>query len=336
MITVRRLLGIVLVGAVGALASTPAFALDPYDVPVITCEGSTLSSITLHVCGGATTGAPAGVTIQWKTAADYAATGWADDGTLCKLSLSGQPSLQHPGKSNWELLPGECYDIGIGDINFDETGVSGTGCGLDALECGTDYVFRWFAHAGRGFGRSDWGGTLTCATLACVTDRCTYTQGYWKTHGTGACQTGQNADEWPASVRSGGMSLGTVPYTADQLCSILNTPAAGNGLLTLAHQLITAKMNLANNGPTCTDVSAAIAAADALIGSKIAPPVGTGSLKPGATSDLVSTLTAYNEGTLCGPHCGDEGSNAAKQGSTPSATTPVQKSTWGKLKISHR
>src|SRR5262245_53323548 len=189
--------------ALGGLSGT-ALALDPYDTPVITCEGSTLASITLHVCGGAVTGAPAGLSIHWKTAADFAVSGWADDGTLCALSLSGQPSLMHPDKSRWELLPGECEDIVIGDINFDETGVSGQGCGLDALECGTEYVFRWFAHAGRGFGRSDWGGDITCSTAACPPQQCTFTQGYWKNHGVDGCRSGMNTNNWPATILANG------------------------------------------------------------------------------------------------------------------------------------
>src|SRR6266700_5899346 len=91
-----------------AVANSPASAgLDPYAVPTLSCESSTLASITLNVCGGST-GAPAGVTIQWKTAADFALNGWADGTDLCALSLSGQPSLQHPGASRWDLGAGLC------------------------------------------------------------------------------------------------------------------------------------------------------------------------------------------------------------------------------------
>jgi hypothetical protein len=319
-----------------AFASAPALAgLTPYDVPAISCGDATLATITLNVCGGAS-GAPAGLTIQWKTKADYIASGWSDDGTLCALSLSGQPSLQHPGASRWDLGPGECTTIAIGDINFDETGVSGT-C-VDPLDCGTTYVFRWFAHAGRGFGRSDWGGDLECSTLPCPPpgDRCTYTQGYWKNHGGPAGCDGAPVNPpdvpWPASVLSGGMDLGLVHYSADQLCAIFDVAAAGNGLISLAHQLIAARLNLANNGTACSDLTAAIAAADALIGNLVVPPVGGGSLAPGTTSALTGVLTSYNEGTLCGPHCG----GGLKSGASPESATPAKPSTWGQLKVRYR
>lgn len=352
-----RFLGCCLVGlGVVALASAPAFAaLDPYSVPDVSCEGSTLASITLHVCGGAT-GAPAGVTIQWKTAADFAASGWADDGTLCKLSLSGQPSLQHPEKSRWELLPGECEDITIGDIEFDETGVSGSGCGLDPLKCGTYYVFRWFAHAGRGMGRSDWGGDLTtCHTLDCpVEGRCTYTQGYWKNHGGPAGCDGSPVNSpdpvWPASIISGGMNLGTVHYTADELCTILNTAGGNKGLIKLAHQLIAANLNLANNAVGCPALTAAIVSANSAIGSvnlitliagdcsgpPSGRPAGCGSGVPDANTDL----TNFNEGVLgglCGPHCSKGGGgDSIKSGATPLAPSSTQRSSWGSVKSIYR
>ena len=320
------------VAGVASLAIAPAQALTPYDVPVITCESATLSSIMLNVCGGAS-GAPAGVTIQWKLKSDWETSGWADDGTLCKLSLSGQPSLQHPDKSRWELLPGECETVKIGDNIFDETGASGT-C-VEPLQCGKEYVFRWFAHAGRGFGRSDWGGDLTCSTLPCPppADRCTYTQGYWKNHGgPPGCDTAPvNPPDpaWPASVMSGGMTIGTVHYTAADLCAILGAPAAGNGLISLAHQYIAARLNLLSNGPACADVSNALAKADLLIGAKVIPPVGTGSLTPKVASGLNDILTDYNEGDLCGPHCNKD--NIQRNSAQPSMQTR-----WGELKIRYR
>lgn len=314
-------------GAAASFVAAPALAqLPPYDVPVITCEDATISSITLNVCGGATTGAPAGLTIQWKLKEDFEVSGWADDGTLCKLSLSGQPSLQHPDKSRWELLPGECVSLKIGDINFDETGVSGTGCGLDALECGKTYVFRWFAHAGRGFGRSDWGGNLECSTLPCPPGgQCTFTQGYWKNHGTGDCQKGGNTDQWPASIRSGGLDLGTNHYSADDLCAILNRPAKGCGLLSMAHQLIAAYLNIANGAKACPELASVLPAAHAAIGST---NLLTTSCSGGGVPFPNDVLTSFNEGTLCGPHCDDTVPRLGAQ--------PVQKSPWGTIKQRYR
>ena len=109
--------------------------------------------------------------------------------------------------------------------------------------------------------------------------------GYWKNHYDAA---------WPASVVSGGMTIGTVHYTAAQLHSILNAPSTGNGVIILAHQLITAKLNVANGDNPGAAVLAAIASADALIGGLVAPPVGAGWLHPSLTGALTQTLDTYN------------------------------------------
>jgi hypothetical protein len=326
----RRLVIAALALCAAVLFVAPAHALTPYDVPVITCGDATLASLTLNVCGGAS-GAPAGLTIQWKKKSDWDISGWADDGTLCKLSLSGQPSMQHPGKSRWELMPYECETIKIGDINFDETGVSGQDCGLDPLECGTEYVFRWFAHAGRGFGRSDWGGDLVCSTAPCPPSQCTYTQGFWKTHGPDGCRTGKNFNQWPASAFP--MTLGTTSYTADEVCSIFNVPAGGNCLLSLAHQLIAAKLNIANGATECASLTTAIASANSIIGNRVIPPVGSGSIPSpcGSVSPTTDALTAYNEGGLCSPNC--HGSGPLFNIESPAN---VKKSHWGEVKVRYR
>jgi len=100
------------------------------------------------------------------------------------------------------------------------------------------------------------------------------------------------------------LSLGTVTYTQSQLLQILNQPAQGNGLVILAHQLIAAKLNIAH-GADPADVAQAIADADAMIGSLVVPPIGSGYLPPSQTSDLTETLTEYNEGTIGPGHCED-------------------------------
>jgi len=83
--------------------------------------------------------------------------------------------------------------------------------------------------------------TITCATLPCVGSPCTYTQGYWRTR----------PNAWPVTS----LALGAVTYQAAQLTAILDNPAQGNGLVILAHQLIAAKLNIAN-GADPTDVAA--------------------------------------------------------------------------------
>ena len=135
--------------------------------------------------------------------------------------------------------------------------------------------------------------TVGFTVLPCSTG-CTLTQGYWKTH----------YPSWPLSVINGGMTLGSVHYTAAQLESILNTSPVGNGLISLAHQLIAAKLNIAN-GADGSAVTSTIAAADALIGSLVVPPAGSGFLAPATTSALTSALDDYNNGVTGPGHCAD-------------------------------
>ena len=91
-----------------------------------------------------------------------------------------------------------------------------------------------------------------------------------------------------------GLSLGNRVYSATELLSILQqNPVAGNGLIALAHQLVSAKLNIANGADGST-IAATIAAADALIGSQVVPPVGGGSLAPSQTGSLTQSLDAFN------------------------------------------
>jgi hypothetical protein len=100
------------------------------------------------------------------------------------------------------------------------------------------------------------------------------------------------------------LTLGTVSYTQAQLLPILDQPAQGNGLVILAHQLIAAKLNEAH-GADPADTAQATADADAIIGGLVIPPNGSGYLPAGQTSELVETVTQYNEGTIGPGHCDD-------------------------------
>jgi len=95
-----------------------------------------------------------------------------------------------------------------------------------------------------------------------------------------------------------------VTYQAAELMAILDDPARGNGLVILTHQLIAAKLNIAN-GADPSAVQQAITDADSMIGALVVPPIGYGYLAPGQTSDLTETLTEYNEGTIGPGHCID-------------------------------
>jgi hypothetical protein len=279
---------------IGAAPKPPKIQMD---TPTISCGGGpTQTSINLQVCAGAS-GAPAGFSIQWMTAADFAANGgWylSEDSRLCKASFSGNANL-----SRYNLGPSQCVTVTVGEFLFDN-GAS-TNC-LDALVCGTSYVFHAFAHATNTLNRSDFTANSTCSTLACDhAPGCTLTQGYWKTHNDVVCATDPGSPlciNWPVTS----LTLGSVSYNQAQLLSIFNQSAAGNGLIALAHQLIAAKLNVAN-GADDSSVAGAIVSADALIGGLVVPPVGSGSLAPSATSALTTTLTNFNEGAIGPGHC---------------------------------
>jgi hypothetical protein len=237
------------------------------------------------------------------TLADFVANGsqWSNDSTLCKASFSGVP-----GCSDYNLPSGQCHTATVGDIDTGQCGVSVENCGGDTLLCDTDYVFRSFAHnVPGGPNKSDFSVTLQCRTAPCevvCVPGCTFTQGYWKTHGSGACGNGNNCNVWPVQ----NLTLGLVNYSQDQLCSIFNQNVGGNGLVNLAHQLIAAKLNIAS-GADSTAIAATIADADALIGGLLIPPLGNGFVAPNVVAADVANLTAFNEGILVNgpPHCAE-------------------------------
>ena len=289
----------------GAVLAAPAHAgkVTKMDTPSLTCGEVNAVSFDVLVCAGALSGAPAGFSLQWVTATQLALgpdgiAGTLDDNTwpssdldLCKASFSGNANggVFNLGKS-------QCSSVNLGDNLFDQPGAS-SNCANTPLACGTTYAVRGFAHANSTLFRSNFTTNLFCSTSACEpVGGCTFTQGYWKTHGP--IPSGNNGNEWPVTE----LMLGSVLYSDLQLQAIFDRPAAGNGLVSLAHQLIAAKLNVAN-GADGSAVAAAIAAADALIGGLVVPPVGAGSLPSSATSALNATLTSFNEGDIGPGHC---------------------------------
>ena len=216
------------------------------------------------------------------TLADFIANGnqWPDDPSeFCQASFANS------------LAPNQTMAVVIGDDRlFDSFGVR-SDCSGDPLPCDTAYVFRCRVNETDSCSASPWGNTITCATLPCSPGQnCTYTQGYWKNH----------SDVWPLQS----LTLGAVSYSESQLLQILNRPAQGNGLVILAHQLIAAKLNIAN-GADPTAVQQFVINADNMVGGLIVPPIGNGYLSPSQTSELTDTLTEYNEGTIGPGHCND-------------------------------
>lgn len=102
------------------------------------------------------------------------------------------------------------------------------------------------------------------------------------------------------------MVLGNKVYTKDELCSILNQAVKGNCLISLVHQLIAAKLNIANGAPH-SSIDATIVQADALIGNKVVPPVsGSTDSLPCNISAFIDALDNYNQGkSQDSPHCGE-------------------------------
>ena len=275
----------------------PSPAPAPAVAPIaISYETSAASNIAIHVAAGQT-GAPAGFSIQWMTLADYVALGnqWpvtsevpnAQAPSFCKANFSG--IVRSSGCIPYNLHPGQGVTVVIGDDSLYDNCAVSSPCSGAPLLCNTAYVFR--ASALDVTGQLRVSDTITCATLQCVGgSSCTYSQGYWRNH--------QNA--WPVTS----LTLGTVTYQAAELMAILDDPAQGNGLVILVHQLIAAKLNIAN-GADPSAVQQAVTDADNMIGALVVPPIGSGYLPPGQTGDLTETLTEYNEGTIGPGHCND-------------------------------
>lgn len=265
------------------------------------------TSISVIVTAGAS-GAPNGFTVEWIPASLFDALGgWPTPASpsLLKADFHGVPTLNiNDGTDSYLLPPSDFAGVEIGNL-FDETGVSTQQ--VDELAEGTTYVVRVRANASGADAASAPSATLRVKTLTRTIQDCTYTQGFWKTH----------PEAWPVA----NLTLGTVNYTAAQLMLIFNQPAAGNGLISLSHQLIAAKLNIAQGATPTAAVTAAIAAADAMIGALVVPPIGGGSLAPGATSGLTSTLDDFNQGITGPGHCG---------------TVGTAKKTWGELKAIYR
>jgi len=289
------------------LALLPAIAQAQYenDPPAMSAGAIARGGVDLNVVAGPS-GAPGGFTIWWMKESDFVANGsqWFPGGAPFQMeaSFTGAPTLHTMDGTltSFVMTPGQNLETEVGDL-FDETGIV-TNSPVE-LEPGVAYVFCAFANAGSGLAQSDYSPTIAATTNPHGV--CVFTIGYWKNH----------PEAWPALT----LTLGSVGYTQAQLLSILATPAAGNGLLILAHQLIATKLNILNGGDAGV-VSATVTAADALIGGLVIPPVGSGYLAPASVSALTQVLDDYNNGLLATEHC----------------ATATKSSTWGRVKSLYR
>jgi hypothetical protein len=301
---VRRVLRFAGAALLAAVVVAPAYA-QALDAPTIQKTGGGFFRIDLDITAGAS-GAPNGFVVQWMKKADYEDYGFpADeyDALAASCDFTGEPTLNMDSRSSsFRLASGGVIGIQMGDL-FDETGTYGTY--LDGVVPG-EYAFRVWAE-GDGVNPSSASLPSEVQFFSTVGNpECT--QGFWKNH----------PEVWPAGCTP--MLLGTVAYTAAELLAIYNQPANGNGLVSLAHQLITAKLN-GCNGSNLAPVAGTIAAADAAIGSLVIPPIGAGYLAPATTAAWTQNLDDYNNGIIPG---------------VVACVTPARKSTWGAVKKIYR
>lgn len=262
------------------LFAAPAFAAGtPLGTPMLSFSNETQTTIDVTFIATSPGGAPAGFTLQWMTQANYLANGWSSTPPLgCDASFSGNAA-----SSRYALGVGQSVTVTVGNFVMDN-GFS-TSCS-GPLVCGTVYVFRAFAHdSGAAWKRSAFSATYSDSTTACAAG-CALSQGYWKTHGP--VPVGGNSDTWPVTS----LSLGAVAYSDTQLLAILNQQPLGNGLVSLAHQMIAVKLSIAN-GADGSSIAAALSAADALVGGLIVPPVGGDFLDPSITGTLTDELDTW-------------------------------------------
>ena len=330
-----------LVAAAPVMAGGPPPKPD-LTTPGITCVSSTPSSITVQVCGTGTYGAPAGFSIHMKTKADFLVDGWAETGSYTCLSLGGNCQ---GGNNQWTLSSGECISVVISATTVADyagqniCGVS-SDCGIDPLLCGTEYVFRVFAHGNSDYGLSDKGPVppLSCSTAACPpTGECTLTWGYWKTHGPEGCSPGNQANDWNLnSIPVGGLSLSQA-----DACAIMhdNPNACGKGggsngganaVLILEHQLIAAELNVAEGAITCAFANQAIVAANAILAGKEYDCVGASTVLGQQMIAIKDLLAAYNDDQCSCP------SGAVAPETSANAPSSTKKASWGGLKSIYR
>lgn len=113
------------------------------------------------------------------------------------------------------------------------------------------------------------------------------TIGYWKTH----------PEAWPV----GSVTLGNTVYSQAEAIAILGMAVKGDKSISLAKQLIAAKLNVAA-GTTASCITSTITAADTWLVNH--GGVGSGVKQWDGGDVYHDELDAYNNGHLCAPHRG--------------------------------
>lgn len=295
---------LIVVGGVGFAAV--AGAQEALDAPALRVVRESQVSLAIEVTAGPS-GAPAGFVVEWMKAADHTRLGgWPADVAavpeLVRAQFYGTPTL-NPSTGSYRLGSLGMVLIELGDL-FDETGVGATWAG--ELASGEEYLVRARAVATSTSAASGYSAVLRGRTRPRLYSGCAYSLGFWKNFPEG----------WPV----GSLALGSVVYDAKQLEAIFATPARGNGLVMLAHQLIAAKLNLAN-GADPSVLAAMVAEADAKIGALVVPPLGKGYIGPDDVRAGRDGLDSFNNGLIGAANC---------------AQVPSRLSTWGGIKAVYR
>lgn len=292
-----------LVAAILVLPLLPEPADAFLDAPVLKAGASGQGKQMIYITAGPS-GLPYGFTLRWADEA-FIANGrqWGDQ-TLPgegRASFTGAPTLNtfYDSYLRFRLGPHEWTAVEIGDL-LQETGVEGT---VDELRPGTRYFF--VAYANDEYGNVASEPSLTIEDFTSQTVDCNLTPGYWKNH----------REAWPVNE----LMLGAVTYTKTQLCDILDNAVRGNGLVSLAHQLIAAKLNVARGNSGMPP--SVLASCDDAVQGLIVPPAGDGYLAPNVTSGLTQMLDDFNNGIIWQDTC---------------SPVRTEAKTWGGVKALYR
>jgi hypothetical protein len=135
---------------------------------------------------------------------------------------------------------------------------------------------------------------------------CPRSQGYWKNH----------AAAWPVDS----LAIGAETYAKAELLVLLRTPPRGDASMILAHQLIAAKLNVANGSDTAP-IAAALADADSLLSAQpgTLPYRVRSSTPEGHSMTAIATVLDEYNNALLTPGCEGEDDSS---GSVPLPREP--------------
>lgn len=282
---------------------TLADALSSGEVAMITADAD------CNYAGGSLT-IPAGGTAT----CDYEAEP-ADDASGTNTATATLNGINFIATANYEfgapaVETDECIDVT--DDHYGELGTVCAGASPKTFEyllavgpyatCGTYEFVNIASFVTNDTDTTGSDGHMVTVNVPC--GGCTLTQGYWKTH----------SDRGPAPYDDGWKAIGvleedTIFFLSGQSWyQVFWTPPAGNAYYNLAHQYMAAKLNILNGASVPTEVTAAIAQAEALFASYT--PAQVAALKANNAVrkqfiGLASILDRYNNGFTGPGHCSE-------------------------------